>query len=91
MSLACTLHGPLQLRIEPQPPAEPGPGEVLVRLGAGGICGSDLHCYQHGRAGAFDPRAVRADQPLAAAFDLDLDLDLALDRSRSTKVQLVPG
>jgi L-idonate 5-dehydrogenase len=24
-----------------------------LRLGAGGICGSDLHYYQHGRAGAF--------------------------------------
>ena len=30
-----------------------GPGEVLVRLGAGGICGSDLHYYFEGRNGSF--------------------------------------
>jgi L-idonate 5-dehydrogenase len=57
MSLACTLHGPLQLSVETQSPLEPGVGQVLVRLGAGGICGSDLHYYQHGRAGAFAVRA----------------------------------
>ena len=30
-----------------------GPGEVLLRLGAGGICGSDLHYYFEGRNGNF--------------------------------------
>ena len=30
-----------------------GPHDVRLRLGAGGICGSDLHYYQHGRVGAF--------------------------------------
>ena len=34
----------------PQPP-EPGPGEVLVRVRAVGICGSDLHYYLDGRIG----------------------------------------
>ena len=40
---ACTLHSAHDLRIEDRPVGEPGPGEVLVRLRAGGICGSDLH------------------------------------------------
>ena len=31
----------------------PGPGEVLLRLGAAGICGSDLHYYFEGRNGNF--------------------------------------
>ena len=53
MSLACTLNGPLNLSVEPFVPQDPGPGQVRVRLGAGGICGSDLHYYQHGRAGLF--------------------------------------
>jgi len=57
MSLACTLHGPLNLTLDPQAVGEPGPGQVRVRLGAGGICGSDLHYYQHGRIGAFAIRA----------------------------------
>jgi L-idonate 5-dehydrogenase len=56
MSLACTLHGRLNIRLDPCPVDEPGPGEVRVRLGAGGICGSDLHYYQHGGIGAFQIR-----------------------------------
>ena len=35
----------------PMPP-EPGPGEVLVRLRAVGICGSDMHWYKEGGIGA---------------------------------------
>jgi L-idonate 5-dehydrogenase len=57
VSLACTLHGPLQLSVEELPTAEPAAGQVRLRLGAGGICGSDLHYYQHGRAGVFAIRA----------------------------------
>lgn len=57
MSLACTLHGPMQLSVETLTPVEPAAGQVRLRLGAGGICGSDLHYYQHGRAGAFAIRA----------------------------------
>ena len=52
-TLACTLHGALDLRLEPRPPRALGPHDVRLRLGAGGICGSDLHYYQHGRVGAF--------------------------------------
>src|SRR4051812_41709829 len=32
-------------------PADPGPGEVLVRLRAVGICGSDMHWYKEGGIG----------------------------------------
>ena len=52
-ALACTLHGARDLRLEPRAPRELGPHDVRLRLGAGGICGSDLHYYQHGRVGAF--------------------------------------
>ena len=56
MSLACTLHGPMKLSVDTQADGEPAANEVLVRLGAGGICGSDLHYYQHGRVGPFAVR-----------------------------------
>jgi len=36
-----------------RPVPEPGPGEVLVEVGAVGICGSDVHYYEHGRIGPF--------------------------------------
>jgi L-idonate 5-dehydrogenase len=51
--LTCTLHGALDLRLEAREPCALGPHDVQLRLGAGGICGSDLHYYQHGRVGAF--------------------------------------
>jgi Zn-dependent alcohol dehydrogenase len=37
------IDGPLQ--VEVLEIAEPGPGEVLVRLGASGVCHSDLHVW----------------------------------------------
>ena len=51
--LACRIHGEGDVRVEEQPQPAPGPGEVLLKLGAGGICGSDLHYWQHGRVGDF--------------------------------------
>lgn len=35
------------------PPPRPGPGEVLVRIGAAGVCHSDLHVLHEFPAGAF--------------------------------------
>jgi L-iditol 2-dehydrogenase len=32
---------------------KPGPGEVLVRIGSVGVCGSDVHYFEHGRIGRF--------------------------------------
>ena len=53
MTLTCRIHGAKDLRVEDDGPAELGPTDVEMALGAGGICGSDLHYYQHGRVGAF--------------------------------------
>lgn len=49
---AAKLFGARDFRVVnvPQPPA-PGPGEVLVRIGTVGVCGSDLHTYEDGRIG----------------------------------------
>jgi L-iditol 2-dehydrogenase len=43
------LDGPGQVRLEERPVPEPAAGEVLVRIGSVGICGSDVHYYRHGR------------------------------------------
>jgi len=51
--LACRIHAKDDLRIEPVATPEVGAGEVLLQLGAGGICGSDLHYYYEGRNGSF--------------------------------------
>ena len=51
--LACRIHAKDDLRIERVDTPEVGSGQVLLRLGAGGICGSDLHYYFEGRNGSF--------------------------------------
>ncbi len=49
---AVQLHGPRDLRVDQVPhPGEPGPGQVLLRIKAVGICGSDLHTYVDARIG----------------------------------------
>ncbi|MDQ6676365.1 MAG: alcohol dehydrogenase catalytic domain-containing protein [Acidobacteriota bacterium] len=45
------LSGLREFRIVDQPPPEPGPGELLVRVAAVGICGSDMHAFGEGRVG----------------------------------------
>ena len=42
---ALVYHGPHDIRVEERPDPEPGPEEVLLRICATGICGSDLHGY----------------------------------------------
>jgi L-iditol 2-dehydrogenase len=50
---AAVLHGIHDLRIEDLPLPQPDPHEVLVQISAVGICGSDVHYYEHGRIGDF--------------------------------------
>ncbi|WEX74458.1 L-idonate 5-dehydrogenase [Sinorhizobium numidicum] len=50
------LYGQRDLKLEVADVGEPGDGEVLLKMAAGGICGSDLHYYQDG---GFGPVRVR--------------------------------
>ncbi|WP_068118189.1 L-idonate 5-dehydrogenase [Tropicimonas marinistellae] len=52
----CRLYGERDIHVETQPVDAPEAGYVLVAIGAGGICGSDLHYYQDG---GFGPIRVR--------------------------------
>ena len=51
--MTCRIHAKEDLRIETADEPAVAPGQVLIRLGAGGICGSDLHYYFEGRNGSF--------------------------------------
>jgi L-iditol 2-dehydrogenase len=50
---AAVLYGVHDLRIDEVPVPEPGPRQVLVEVNAVGVCGSDVHYYEHGRVGPY--------------------------------------
>ena len=50
---AAVLYGIGDLRIEDRPLPVPEPRQVLVEVASVGICGSDVHYYEHGRIGDF--------------------------------------
>lgn len=55
--LATIIHGAKDLRLEEHPePEAPTDDQVLLRFGAGGICGSDLSYFNKGRVGDFRVR-----------------------------------
>jgi L-idonate 5-dehydrogenase len=63
---ALVVHQPHDLRVEDrEAAAAPGPGEVRVRVGRGGICGSDLHYYHQAGFGA-----VRLKEPMILGHEV---------------------
>ncbi|WP_424929003.1 L-idonate 5-dehydrogenase [Amaricoccus tamworthensis] len=59
------IHEAHDLRVEDREPAVIGEGQVLVRMAAGGICGSDLHYYHNGGFGA-----VRLREPMILGHEV---------------------
>jgi L-iditol 2-dehydrogenase len=47
------LRGIGQVDIEERPVPEPAADEVVVEVGSVGVCGSDVHYYEHGRIGPY--------------------------------------
>lgn len=62
---AIVIHSAKDLRVEERPVAEPGEGQVLVRLASGGICGSDLHYFHDGGFGT-----VRLKEPMVLGHEV---------------------
>ncbi|MGB6555582.1 MAG: alcohol dehydrogenase catalytic domain-containing protein, partial [Candidatus Binataceae bacterium] len=54
------------------PVPEPGPGEVIVKTLACGICGSDLHALKHAE------KMVESSKRAGAAFVMDLKRDIVM-------------
>ena len=48
---AIVIHAARDLRIEEQKITAPKPAQVAVKIKAGGVCGSDLHYFNHGGFG----------------------------------------
>ena len=62
---ALVIHAPGDLRVEDVPTPELGAGQLRVRVRCGGICGSDLHYYQHGGFGT-----VRIKEPMVLGHEV---------------------
>ncbi len=67
---ALVIHSSRDLRVEDYPTPAVAPGQVRVRIRTGGICGSDLHYYQHGGFGA-----IRIQQPMVLGHEVAGVLD----------------
>ena len=60
-----TAYAAKDLRIDEHETPAPGPGQVLVKMERGGICGSDLHYYNHGGFGT-----VRLREPMILGHEV---------------------
>ncbi|KXF78142.1 L-idonate 5-dehydrogenase [Paramesorhizobium deserti] len=62
---AVMIYAAGDLRVEASSRMPPGPGRVEVSIGAGGICGSDIHYYRHGGFGT-----IRIREPMALGHEI---------------------
>jgi L-idonate 5-dehydrogenase len=62
---ALVIHAAGDLRVEDVATPDVGPGQLRVRVRAGGICGSDLHYFQHGGFGT-----IRIQQPMVLGHEV---------------------
>jgi L-iditol 2-dehydrogenase len=87
---AAVLHAPGDVRLEDRPHPEPGPLDVVVEVRSVGVCGSDVHYYEHGRIGAFV-----VEQPLVLGHESMGVVVACGERARKhavgTRVAMEPG
>jgi len=87
---AAVLYAPHDVRIEERPVPKPGPREVLIEIKAVGVCGSDVHYYEHGRIGSYVVR-----QPLILGHEsagVIVDVGEGVGRERiGQRVAIEPG
>jgi L-idonate 5-dehydrogenase len=63
--MCLVINAPDDLRVVEQDAGEPGPGQVVVQVGYGGICGSDLHYFHAGGFGT-----VRIKRPMILGHEV---------------------
>jgi L-iditol 2-dehydrogenase len=87
---AAVLYAPGDVRLEERSRPEPGPLEVVVEVRSVGVCGSDVHYYEHGRIGGFV-----VEQPLVLGHESMGVVVQRGERARKhkvgTRVALEPG
>lgn len=89
-NLAAVLHGAGDVRIEEVAVPEPAAHEVVVRIAAVGVCGSDVHYYEEGRIGDFVVEApmVLGHEPAGIVVEIGSDVTR---HAVGDRVTLEPG
>src|SRR2546425_11908987 len=72
IAMRATVMRRKSLLVTDLPVPEPGPGEVLVKTLACGICGSDLHTLKHAE------KLVEGARRSGGAFVMDLARDIVM-------------
>ncbi len=77
---ACVLYKQEDVRIEKREIGEVGPQQVLVRIGAGGVCGSDIHYYWEGGIGT-----IRVTEPIILGHEVAGTVEAVGDKVSKVK------
>ncbi len=83
---AALLHGVRDLRVETAPKPEPTLDEVLLRVRAVGLCGSDLHHYLEGAIGS-----TRASEPFILGHEFAAEVVEGGELAPGTLVAVDPN
>lgn len=67
---AIVIHAAKDLRVEERAEEAVGAGQMRLRLAVGGVCGSDLHYYNHGGFGA-----VRLKEPMVLGHEVSAHVE----------------
>lgn len=86
---ALVWHGPWELTVEQVPDPQPAAGEVLVRIEATGICGSDIHGFS-GATGRRSPGQVMGHETVGRVAAVGPGVDPALGLDPGTMVTVNP-
>jgi L-iditol 2-dehydrogenase len=87
---AAVLYKARDLRYEDVPVPQPQPGEVLIKIVMNGLCGSDIHFYEHGELGPFKVTQPYIPGHEACGEIVEIHGDVA-DRYVGQRVTIEPG
>lgn len=85
---AAVFKGIEQLAVEDVAEPEAGPGDVIVSVGVCGICGSDLHTYQHGSF--VEPGQIMGHEFVGTVIEAGADVQGLAVGDRVTASPIVP-
>ena len=85
---AAVFNGIGSIGVEDVPEPEAGPGDLVVEVSACGICGSDLHTYQHGSF--VQPGQIMGHEFVGRVIEVGPDVDGLAVGDRVTAVPIVP-